>query len=394
MRPPLINRSSDLSRLADEGYEVAVLNGHLVIHNVPYVNTQRELKRGKLVATLTLAGDVTSKPSTHVVMLAGSYPCDEHGRPLEKIRHGSSQLDLGDGLVVDHSFSSKPSPEGYPDYYEMMTTYVAILAAPAQAIDPTVTAQTRAVIDMPQTDGVFHYFDTNTSRAGLGALVKRFEGHKVAIIGLGGTGSYVLDLVAKTPVSEIHLFDGDDLLTHNAFRAPGAASLDELRERPRKVDHWAKIYGRMHRGVVPHPEKLDMSNVALLAGMDFVFIAIDDGPAKRLIVEKLEELNRSFIDVGIGVQVVEEKLLGLVRVTASKPGRRRHVHEAKRISFVAGDNDAAYARNIQIADLNALNACLAVIKWKKLIGFYVDLEKELFSTYEIDGNNIINEDEE
>ena len=394
MRPPLINRSPDLSRLAEEGYEVAVQSGHLVIHNVPYVSTQREVRRGNLVATLTLAGDVTAKPSTHVAMLAGDYPCDEHGRPLEKIRHSSLRMDLGDGLVVDHSFSSKPSPEGYPDYYEMMATYVAILSAPAQAIDPTVTAQTCAVIDMPETDGIFRYFDANTSRAGLGALVKRFDGHKLAIIGLGGTGSYILDLVAKTPVSEIHLFDGDELLTHNAFRAPGAASLDELRERPRKADHWAKIYGKMHRGVVPHPEKLDVLNVAMLAAMDFVFIAIDDGAAKRLIVEKLEELDRPFIDVGIGVQVVGDQLLGLVRVTASKPGRRCHVHEAQRISFAAGDNDAAYAKNIQIADLNALNACLAVIKWKKLIGFYVDLEKELFSTYEIDGNNIINEDEE
>ncbi len=394
MRPPLINRSPDLSRLAEEGYEVAVQSGHLVIHNVPYVNAQREVKRGKLVAALTLAGDVTAKPSTHVAMLAGEYPCDEHGRPLEKIRHSSARMDLGDGLLVDHSFSSKPSTEGYPDYYDMMTTYAAILSAPAQAIDATVTAQTRAVIDMPETDGIFHYFDTNTSRAGLGAFVKRFEGHTVAIIGLGGTGSYILDLVAKTPVGEIHLFDGDDLLTHNAFRAPGAASLDELREQPRKVDHWAKIYGKMHRGVIPHPEKLDASNVAMLAAMDFVFIAIDDGPAKRLIVEKLERLDRPFIDVGIGVQVVGDQLLGLVRVTASKPGRRRHIHEAQRISFAAGDNAAAYAKNIQIADLNALNACLAVIKWKKLIGFYVDLEKELFSTYEIDGNNIINEDEE
>ena len=117
MRPPLINRSPDLSRLAEEGYEVAVQSGHLVIHNVPYVSTQREVRRGNLVATLTLAGDVTAKPSTHVAMLAGDYPCDEHGRPLEKIRHSSLRMDLGDGLVVDHSFSSKPSPEGYPDYY-------------------------------------------------------------------------------------------------------------------------------------------------------------------------------------------------------------------------------------------------------------------------------------
>lgn len=41
---------------------------------------------------------------------------------------------------------------------------------------------------------------------------------------LGGTGSYALDLVAKTHVVEIHLFDADLLRPHNAFRFPGAIS--------------------------------------------------------------------------------------------------------------------------------------------------------------------------
>jgi tRNA A37 threonylcarbamoyladenosine dehydratase len=60
---------------------------------------------------------------------------------------------------------------------------------------------------------------------------------KVAIVGLSGTGVYVLDLVAKTPVQEIHLFDGDLFHSHNAFRSPGAASLDELRQAPKKVTY-------------------------------------------------------------------------------------------------------------------------------------------------------------
>ncbi len=52
-----------------------------------------------------------------------------------------------------------------------------------------------------------------------------------------------------------------------------------------------------------------------------------------------------------------------------------------------------YSQNIQIADLNALHAALAVIKWKKLVGFYLDLEKEHFSVYASSDNNLINEDQ-
>ena len=52
-----------------------------------------------------------------------------------------------------------------------------------------------------------------------------------------------------------------------------------------------------------------------------------------------------------------------------------------------------YASNIQVADLNALNACLAVVKWKKLRGFYRDLESEHHSTYTTDGSMLLNGDQ-
>ena len=46
--------------------------------------------------------------------------------------------------------------------------------------------------------------------------------------------------------------------------------------------------------------------------------------------------------------------------------------------------------NAQLAELNALNAALAVIKWKKVRGFYNDLMREFNSEYVIDGNKLIN----
>ena len=49
-----------------------------------------------------------------------------------------------------------------------------------------------------------------------------------------------------------------------------------------------------------------------------------------------------------------------------------------------------YERNVQIVELNALNAALAVIRWKKFRGFYLDLEGEMQSTYTLDGNHLIN----
>jgi len=68
---------------------------------------------------------------------------------------------------------------------------------------------------------------------------------------------------------------------------------------------------------------------------------------------------------------------------------REHVHRG-RIPFTGGGEDELYASNIQVADLNALNAVLAVVKWKKIRGFYRDLEREHHCTYTTDGNMLTN----
>ncbi|HEX7089943.1 MAG TPA: ThiF family adenylyltransferase [Longimicrobiales bacterium] len=389
MSPPLINRSADLRRLRDEGYDVDVVGGYLVVRQVPYVNGSRKVKFGILVSELTLAGEVTARPSTHVIHFAGEYPCHQDGSPIEQIRHRTGQMRLDENLVVDHSFSSKPPSGGYSDYYEKVTTYVAILSSPAHALDPSVTPCVFPVIEAAAEESVFHYTDTASSRARINTVTKKLEGGSVGIIGLGGTGAYVLDLIAKTPVAEIHLFDGDRFLQHNAFRSPGAPSLEDLRQEPKKVAYYAERYGRMRRNIIAHDCYITADNAALLEGLDFAFVCVDDAAAKGLIIESLEAYGVSFIDVGMGIQQVDGSLRGLLRVTTSTPEKRDHV--GYRVSRATSVDDA-YTTNIQIAELNALNAALAVIRWKKLRGFYADLEHEYNSTYTLDGNVLTNDD--
>jgi hypothetical protein len=213
---------------------------------------------------------------------------------------------------------------------------------------------------------------------------------RVAIIGLGGTGGYVLDLIAKTWIREIHLFDSDVLYSHNAFRAPGAASAEQLTTRPKKVAYFLDLYSKLRSGIVAHPYNIDAINVQELSGMDFVFLCIDGGNAKKLIVEELETKGVPFIDTGMGVELVNDALGGIVRVTASLPDRRDRFRS--RVSLGDAETNGDYDANIQIADLNALSAALAVIKWKKLFGFYGDQVAELNTSYTIDSNMLLSED--
>jgi hypothetical protein len=391
MSQQLISRSADLRRLRDEGYEVAVVGGHLTVGHVPYVDAARQVRYGTLISELTLAGDVTIKPSTHVVTFAGDMPCDHLGSPLTKIVNGEGGPVVSPDLAARYTFSSKPQPpHEYADYYAKMTTYVAILASHAQVLDPSATAQTFRPVTDESGDTVFVYLDTASSRAGIADFTARLAAPRVAIVGLGGTGAYVLDYVAKTPIGEIHLFDGDRFLQHNAFRAPGAATLEQLAATPFKVDYMASTYAAMRRGIVPHPYVVDEGTVAELTPMSFVFICVDDGPAKKVIIDHLEEAGIGFIDVGIGLYEVDGRIAGAARTTLSagpEPSRRA---ARERISLAATGEDL-YGRNIQVAELNAHNAATAVIKWKKLMGFYNDLGEEFHSVYTIDTNELLNE---
>ena len=381
-----IARSADLQRLVQAGYDLEIRASHLLVKSIPYVNTSREVRYGTLASTLQLAGDITTTPETHAAMFIGDMPCDRDGNPMNYIRLSNKRRELGEGLIIDRDFSSKPMPSGsYPDYYEKVTAYVRIISGPARDIDPSATASAFSVLQAQESESVFRYHDTASTRAGTRALSEKLEAGPVAIVGVGGTGSYILDLVAKTPVPAIHLFDGDTLGQHNAFRAPGAVPIAALRGSPEKAVYFRDIYSEMHRNIIAHGH-LSESNAGKLAQMDFAFIAVGDGRARELAINTLEAHGVSFIVVGMGINPSANGLTGQLTVATSTDFCREEVRTS--VSTTNREEEDEYSRNIQIADLNSLNAALAVIRWKKHKGFYADFAGEHFTTYVLDGNRL------
>ncbi len=384
--------SAVLQRLTDAGYAAEIRGAHLLVHDIPHVMADRGVARATLAFVLEPAAGSGANVSDHRAMWTGEYPCDRNGVRLAQIENVTHRVDLGGGTVVQHLFSSKPPCGFYRDQFEQATTYASIIANEARALDARATPLTRRAILAAEDESPFVYADSATARARIDAISRKLELAGVGIVGLGGTGSYILDLIAKTPARRIVIVDGDEMEQHNAFRAPGAVPLAELRRRPKKVDHWRAVYSEMHKGILAVPAYLDADNAHLLDGLDFVFLCMDPGPGKRIAIEHLEARNIPFIDCGMGLEHVEEvdSIIGIVRVTASLPGARGHTRRRLALE-VAGDEDL-YARNIQVADLNMLNAALAVIRFKRFFGFYLDLEGEHHATYGVDGNRILNED--
>jgi hypothetical protein len=171
---------------------------------------------------------------------------------------------------------------GYKNYYDKVTVYFNTISAAAQNYDNHQFVQLRGTGIVHSRGSVLCYDDTNASRAGIVGINERLCGHKIAIIGLGGTGGYLLDYLAKTEVAEIHLYDEDVFNTHNAFRAPGAPSIEQLNHQPYKVDYFSEIYGRMHTGVIPHRLRITKDNISELDDKDMVFISSAKDCAKTI----------------------------------------------------------------------------------------------------------------
>lgn len=403
MSPGLISRSPDLRRLADEGYEIEIRSEHLLVHRVPYVTRARTVRYGILVAPLAVDDDRAAPPDSHTIHFIGEFPCTDAGEALEPIRHSTEREELAEGLVVDHRFSAKPHGGRYDDYHHLLTTYALILGRYARRLDPGATARSGNFVARETADGPFRYLETASSRAGITRLAESLSADRVGIVGLGGTGSHILDYVSKTRVAEIHLFDGDRFLQHNAFRAPGATTTEDLRTSPYKVTLLAERYSAMRDGIVPHPAHVAPDDLPTLAALDFVFVSVDDDDTRSWLLPALQEQRVAFIDVGMGVERAEDKLIGILRTSMSTDDARCYEPHMRRIREMNGGSNGQpngdgngridpreYERNIQIVELNALNAAHAVIRWKKYRGFYADLEGELQSTYTLDGNHLLN----
>ena len=156
-------------------------------------------------------------------------------------------------------------------------------------------------------------------------------------------------------------------------------------------EHFATIYQNMHRHVIAHAYFLDDENVAELRNLDFVFLCIDSGIAKKLIVEALMQSNIPFIDTGISVSNNAGTLNAMVRADFWNGDTASPV--LRYMDFSNDARDDLYNSNIQIAELNAMAAIFAIIRWKKHAGYYVDLTQNMHEVYTISDGETTHENQ-
>lgn len=218
------------------------------------------------------------------------------------------------------------------------------------------------------------------ARTGITSIQDKIRNQKVAIIGLGGTGAYILDLLVKTPVKEIHLLDSDCVNWHNLMRAPGAPTVEEKNKIEgciHKVHYYHSKYDSLRNDIYPHAIRIDSPSIfsEFLANnpIDFAFVCIDqftdkDFPRQDMVYLALMESKIPFIDSGVSITLGNHTVKeGAVTTSYYEAGSEQW--KAIPNSRVKGNNPGY--RNVQLPEVNALAASLAVMEWRRRTEQYV-----------------------
>ena len=372
----LVSHNSDIKLLVEKGYALAFdSSNHLVIRDIPYLNAKRELRWGAIVTKVEFIDLEHVTQFDHQVFFAGSEPYGLDGNPVPNLGGGPITIALSEAsedVTVERSFSNKPRISGvfanYPNFFEKIEGYVNIISGPAMELH-SANPYTFRVVESGVPDSVFKFNDTLTSRAEIGDLAIKLENETVAVIGLGGTGAYLLDFLVKTRVREIRGFDGDAYHVHNSYRSPGMVVQSDFGKS--KAEVLQARHDNFRAGLSLRQQYIDASCSDDLAGVTFAFVCVDKGSSRAGIIDLLIALNIPFIDVGMGLNKKAGSLSGMVRVTYFPPDRAKELRD-KGLVELSDAPENIYRANIQIGELNALNASLAIIKFKQLHGYYTE----------------------
>jgi hypothetical protein len=367
----LASRNPFLKELDDLGHHADFVGNHFVLFGLPYLDKDGALQYGDLFSPVDLGADnVIQPPGNHQVWWRGGKPHASGGVELG-VGAAENLVQVTPDLSTNYAFSLKLWDENkqqrvYQSFREKIEAYLDVIVTPALNAYPGTIPFSAIERRAAEQKSPLRYPDTSSANYQLNDIADLLRDKKVAIIGMGGTGSYILDLVARTHLGHIALFDDDKVYVHNLFRIPGF--IDGAIGKA-KVDALAHQYDKWHSAISAVTERITPENVERLHGFDFVFVSIDDGPSRRFIVDWLSAAAIPFVDCGMGLNRSIVGLNGMVRITGVDRSAYERTVDTGHLP-TANPKDAEYRKQAQIAELNALNAAFAVIRFKQHFKLY------------------------
>ena len=392
-----MSRKDRLTAFGEQaGFSVRVESDVVLAMRVPC------LLAGEVVGTCTIEKSydpASGKPSgriggaVHAVRITTDEEHDGRvyhadGNPIESYINGDEKT----WSDISIKKGSQDSPEEDVSASDLIHRY-------AKQIVGAVSAAGYSETTSLAMRGPFKIPNTFEARAAIGPVQDRIRDQRIAIIGLGGTGAYVLDLVAKTPVMEIHLLDADDVDWHNFMRAPGAPTAEEIESRHkgplRKVNYYHSKYASLREGIHPHAVRVDNQSTfgEFLSAhpIDYAFVCIDqltdgDSPRQDVVYSALSEAVVPFIDSGVSITLDDRKVRGAVTTSAYAAGS---VAWEDAIPNARVEGNVPGYRNVQLPEVNALAASLAVMEWRRRTEQYVSESASFLHRFRLETPRIV-----
>ena len=357
------------------GFKIKVQQNRISVGGVPY-----RKKNGKAgtcqiwVETendgLSMKAPENGAGATHAATLSGV----EKGHA-----YGSTGKPVGNVVWTDNTskcvISIKLDEGNYVNAWHALVVYISRIVGAVGAAE------------QKQLKRIFNFEVAGEDAEDMQIWRGRTRGQKIGIVGLGGVGLWILDLMSKIEVSEIRIWDGDKIEGRNLVRAPGWASQEAIGRN--KAEYYGEQFKRMRSGITIHGEYWCPNGAALLEDLDFIFIAIDKTDTRKVLCQTLEEKEIPFIDVGMGIERQNGRVRGSCQVfySGENPARWRIG-----IPTVEGAGEEEY-HALQLADMGALNAALAVGAWRRHVEQYQEEEREWLIRYRVENNDLLKKTE-
>ena len=357
------------------GWLIEVGRDHIAVAGVPY--RQQDGASGVCQVTVWVHEDgrtMTAPPdgsgATHAARLggvAGGKAHQTNGEPVGNVIWTDNTRECVISIKLDSG--------NYADAWHALLNYCSIVAAAAQAGGEQ---------EPQRIDRVFQFEILGENTPDIREWQDKAGGQTIGIVGLGGVGLWLLDLMSKTDVGEIRIWDGDHIEGRNLVRAPGWAGQDAIGKN--KAEYFGQLYSQFRTGISIYPEYLDPNGPPdIFDSLDFVFIAIDNAETRAALCERLEQTGVPFVDVGMGIERQQGEVRGSLQVFFSgrDAGRWRIG-----IPTVVGIGEQEY-HILQLADLAALNASLAVGVWRRHIEQYAEDSKDWLVRYSVESHTLL-----
>ena len=144
-----------------------------------------------------------------------------------------------------------------------------------------------------------------------------------------------------------------------------------------KWDYYHSKYASFREGIYPHAVRVDSPSIfgEFLSAhpIDYAFVCIDqltegDSPRQDVVYCALSAAAVPFIDSGVSITVEDRAVGGVVTTSAYDAGS---VAWKDAIPNARVEGNVPGYRNVQLPEVNALAASLAVMEWRRRTEQYV-----------------------